>query len=901
MGRALERHDDLIEQIVVEQGGKVVRPRGEGDSRFAVFARATDAVTAACSIQRAFLKEHWPLADPLRVRMAIHTGEAILRLGDYYGPAVNHCARLRAASHGGQVLVSAVTAELVREALPTAITLMDLGQHQLRDLEYPERIWQLLHPELPGEYPALSSAGTSPATNLPNQLSSFVGRADALAELLALLGTVRLLTLVGPGGIGKTRLALRLAAESQSTFQDGVWLVRLESVVEPLLVPATIAAVLGIGESRSSADPAVLADAIGSHQLLLVLDNCEHVLQTCAEVAELLLGACPRLRILATSREALGISGEVGWPVAPLSLPDLLRPERLAASEAERLFIERARATNPRFTLTGHNARALAEVCLRVDGLPLAIELAASRTRLLSLEQMASRLGDRLQLLTGGSRTALPRQQTLRSTIEWSYDMLSEREQVLFSRLSVFVGGWTLEAAETACAGGPVPRDQVLDLMGRLVDRSLVVVQHEEGGTEPRYRLLETLREYAREKMDASVDAEQANWQYVDYFIALGEQAHAHLNGGPEYAHWLERLEAEKDNLLAAMRLCRQQQDMERGLRLGGAVCRYWYVRRLLSQSREWLEALQIFTQDPARTAIRARALSGAGILASQLDDYDRAQAMFEESLGIYRELGDQGRTGTLLNNLGMIALNRRDFAAARALLEQSLSVAHEAGNEVRSAIVLNNLASLYETQGEYSIALRLYADSSVCYRHVRDSVGLSFALSREAHTALAEGQAEVARMLCEEGLDLARGVRHQGAVAACCLELGIVRLQQGDLAAARSLFQESLSINPGPRHADESARIPRCLAGLAGVEVAEGRPERALKLLSVAEQLHIARRWTGPFDRRSIDLCIAAARTALSPHDADTAWQAGAAFSLGDAVAYALELAPELTIASFA
>jgi predicted ATPase/class 3 adenylate cyclase len=916
MGAALARHDELIENIVSQHGGHVVRPRGEGDSRFAVFRLTSDALKAACAIQRALLTEPWALDAPLRARIAIHTGECTLRNGDYYGPSVNHCARLRAAAHGGQVLVSDVSAALVSEARPTEITLRDLGPHQLKDLEHPERIWQVLHRDLPAEFPPLASKRVSPLHNLPEELSSFIGRSEAVAEARRLLTESRLITLVGPGGIGKTRLALRVAAEMGASFRDGVWLARLDSLNDPDLVPVTVAAVLGVDNLHAFAADEAVASTGASRELLLVLDNCEHVADVAAEVADLLLAHCRGMRILATSREPLRVAGEVTVRVGPLSLPAADHAQRVDDSEAIRLFIERARARNRGFSPTEENLPALGEVCRRLDGLPLAIELAAARTTLLTPEQLVARLTRRFDLLSAGNRTALPRHQTLRGAIQWSYELLSDRERIAFDRLSVFAAGWTIDGAEAVCADGLVLKGDVLELLGLLVDRSLVVVQ-DVNALEPRYRFLETLREYAREKLAERGETDVAFTRYVDYFIALGEGARPHLSGGQLYANWLQRLEADKDNLLAAMRWCLERHDVDRALRLGGAVWRFWYVRRALGEANVWLEALLEVLSGPARTATRARALNGAGVLASQQGDYDRAQSLHQESLSIVQELGERELIATSFNNLGMLALFRRDFTSAQALLEESLAVTRETGNEVRYAIVVANLASLYESQGEYARARGFYAESVACYRRAHDRLGMSMGLSQEGHVALAEDDVEAAQARCEESLDLARDAGHNGAIAVACLELGLVRLRHGDITAARALFRESLSVQRGPRHADERTRIPRCLVGLAGVDAAEGRPERALTLISAAEQAHarfvsragvqrvpapvvpgvsasnLARpapdRWTGPFDRQSIESCIATARAMLSADGADAAWQRGAALSLPEAVAHAL------------
>jgi class 3 adenylate cyclase len=423
MSAALARHDKLIESLVARHGGLVVRPRGEGDSHFAVFGRPSDAISAACAIQIALTREEWALAEPLRVRMALHTGDGEVRMGDYYGPAVNHCARLRAAAHGGQVLVSTVTADLVREALASDVGLQDLGEHQLKDLERPEHIWQLMHPELPADFPQLSLENPG-NHNLQHQLSSLVGREQAVDELRRLLVGARLLTLTGPGGIGKTRLALGVAEIVLPDYTDGVWLVELAPLSDPALVPATVAATLGVRESnRPLTDQ--LTDVLRSKAMLLVLDNCERVISACAELCQCLLQAGQDLQILATSREPLGVTGETIWRVPGLAFPAVGEADTFhkpLETAAMQLFTERAVAVAPSFRMSDHTA-AVADVCRQLDGIPLAIELAAARITALTPEQIAERVSDRFRLLVSRSRTVPRRQQTLRATMDWSYDL----------------------------------------------------------------------------------------------------------------------------------------------------------------------------------------------------------------------------------------------------------------------------------------------------------------------------------------------------------------------------------------------------------------------------------------------------------------------------------------------
>jgi predicted ATPase/class 3 adenylate cyclase len=495
MRDALARHDELIERYVAAHAGRVVRPRGEGDSRFAVFARASDAVAAALAIQRAFRAEDWPAEVAVRVHMAVHTGEADLRAGDYYGSSVNRCARLRSLAHGGQALVSQATRDLAHASLPPDAGLRDLGWHRLRGLAEPEHVYQLTHPQIEADFPPLQSVDAR-MHNLPIQLTSWVGREAELEDVRRLLGTTRLLTLTGTGGVGKTRLALELARGVSAGYPDGIWLVELGPLTSPDLVPLSVASAAGIRAIAEMPHMSAIVEALRPRNLLLILDNCEHLLDACAKLLDELLRSCPDIKVLTTSREPIGVTGETIRRVPSLQLPNTQIPtdlDELIDNPCVRLFLERARAVHPRVALTRHNAAAVVQICRRLDGIPLALELAAARIDALTPEQLAARLDQRFRLLTGGARTALPRQQTLAATLDWSYSLLSKAERRLFERLAVFSGGWTLEAAESVCAGPPVAQEDVLEVLVRLTRKSLVLAEETISGTE-RYAGVAPLR-----------------------------------------------------------------------------------------------------------------------------------------------------------------------------------------------------------------------------------------------------------------------------------------------------------------------------------------------------------------------------------------------------------------------
>ena len=546
MQAAVARHEALVREAVAGANGIVFKT--VGDAFCAAFALASDAVAAALAAQRAILAEGWPEATPIKLRGALHTGAVELRDRDYFGPALNRVARLLPSGHGGQTLLSQITSELCRDALPAGVSLHDLGAHQLRDLARPEQVYELLHPDLPRDFPPIRSLSTHP-NNLPRQLSSFVGREKAIVEVEALLAKTRLVTLTGAGGCGKTRLGLQVAAAALDQFPDGAWLVELAALADPGLVPQTVATVLGVTEEPGKAITATVVEHAKHKRLLLLFDNCEHLLDACARLSDALARQCPRVKILATSREALGIDGEQAYRVPSLSLPDrkdAQTPQDLCRFESVQLFLDRALLVRRDFDINPHNARALASLCRHLDGIPLAIELAAARVRSLSIEEIDAKLDQRFRLLTGGSRTALPRQQTLRSLIDWSYDLLQEPEQLLLQRLAVFAGGWALASAAEVCTGDRLADAQILDLLTSLCDKSLVAVEHADEGS--RYRLLETVRQYGRDRLVEGGDGASVRVRHRDHFLALAEEAAAQLVGADQ-ARWLQRLEVEHENL----------------------------------------------------------------------------------------------------------------------------------------------------------------------------------------------------------------------------------------------------------------------------------------------------------------------------------------------------------------
>jgi non-specific serine/threonine protein kinase len=735
---------------------------------------------------------------------------------------------------------------------------------------------------------------------LPSEISSFVGREDQIDALVGLLGRTRLLSLVGPGGIGKTRLALRIANELTGVHPDGVWLTDLSSVTDPMQIPHAIAASLEVHEQPEVTLPVTLVGHLAAKRTLLVLDNCEHLLDGCATLTDNLLRGCPHLQILTTSREGLGIVGETVWQVPALSVPASAQAphlDQLRKCEAVQLFVERAVATSPDFRLTAENASCVSQICRRLDGIPLAIELAAARARLLSVQEIASNLDDSFRLLTGGSRTGAPRHRTLSAALDWSYELLSKAERTLFERLSVFAGGWTLEAAERVCAGDCITVDNVLELVGHLVDKSLVAVQEKQDGA-TRYRLLETVRQYARDRLADSIAEEEVLQRHVDYFIAFGEQACPHLRGGPNAAVWLRRVQGEQENLRCALRWCVDHGDCERGLQLAGAVWRFWYLRGSVTEGREWLRALLDLSRGSEQSPARARALNGAGVLANQQGDYLAALPLHLESLRIWQELGDQESVGRSLNNLGALALHRGDHQQAITLLEEALASARARGDKVGEARALGNLEHCFEDQGNFGAARVAVAAETAVHEEIQDKAGMAGGLSKLGFWALVEGDMAAAAALCERGLGFARELCDDPLIAWACLDLGLVRLHQSDWVSGQALLEESLGLR-GYSFADDPTRIPLCLAGLAWIAAAQGKPDRALRVFSAASGLrdqcfspphHARGRLAGPpFDARSLERWLPAARAALGEHAAAAACAAGRALSLESAIAEAL------------
>jgi predicted ATPase len=794
MSVALARHDAIVGEAVAGVGGVLVKTRGEGDSTFAVFGRATDAVGASLRALRGLASEAWPPLARISVRAALHTGEVEERDGDYYGPAVNRCARLRAVAYGAQVLLSQATAELVRDRLPDGATLVDLGFHRLKDLTAPEHIFQLCHPDLKGDFPQLRSLNSLPH-NLPIQLTTLVGREHETVEVGRLLAGNRLVTLTGAAGCGKTRLALQVAAEALGDAPDGVWFADLASLSDPALVPSAVAQALGLREGTAPSlqpdvsEPArplveLVVEHVAPKRLLVVLDNCEHLLGACALMAEMLLRAGPGVRVLCTSREPLGVGVETTWRVPSLAVPDhghLPPSSELAKYEAVRLFLERAAQREPGFTLSDRSAAAVVQICQRLDGIPLAIELAAARVRVLTPEQIANRLDDRFTLLTGGSRVALERHQTLRAAVDWSYDALHEVEQVLLRRISVFAGGFSLEAAEGACAFGQVTAADVVDLLGQLIDKSLLTMEPHRDLA--RYRLLETIRQYGQERLVAAGEVEEQRIRHQQYFLDWAERTQRRM-WGPDQAAALEEAHDDADNVAQAVAWSLARDDWDLALRLAGALDRFWSTYRT-NQGRRLLEEALEAAPIEASFA-RARALSAAGLLATQAGDNIPARHHLQDSLALYRQLGVRRGVIWSLLNLGVLDNSEDRLSEMGLHLEEALALARDTGHPQTIGWALSQQSLLAGRRGNYAQQQSAAEEALGLFRRSGDPIGIAFALNHLATALQGQGEYERSVPVLEEILSM------QQSGLTPLLPLGNAALARGDFRSAREIYQRS-------------------------------------------------------------------------------------------------------------
>ncbi|HEY3211378.1 MAG TPA: adenylate/guanylate cyclase domain-containing protein [Actinomycetota bacterium] len=836
-------HAAIVRRAIGEGDG--VEVSTGGDSFFVAFPSPVGAVRAAVVAQRGLAARDWSPGLPVRVRMGLHTGEGVLSGDDYVGIDVNRAARIADAAHGGQVIISEATRGLVEHVLPEGVSLRDLGDHRLKDILHPEHLYDLVIEGLPADFPPPRTLDARP-NNLPLQLTSFVGREEEMAEVRRLLGRTRLLTLTGAGGTGKTRLALQVAAEILTEYGDGSFFVDLSSVTDPGLVPSAVARTLGVQEVAGRPILEVVKDHLRDKELLLVVDNFEQVAEA-GPVLEELLTTAPSLKVVVTSRVVLSLRGEQEYLVPPLEPPDPKRlPDlpTLRQVEAVLLFTQRALAANPGFRVTEQNAPAVAEITARLDGLPLAIELAATRTKVLTPEQILPRLQQRLSILTSGVRTLPQRQRTLRDAIAWSHDLLDDPERRLFARLSVFTGGWTLESAEAVCEPGALGLD-ALDGLTSLVDKSLIR-RTEPAEGDLRFSMLETIREFGLEQLGAGGDLDLILGRHAEHFLDLAVEAEPHLTSDDQGA-WLDRCDLEHPNMRAAIRWAIEAGEADRAQEAAGALWRFWQQRGHLAEGQALFEEILAMPSGQGETPARAKALIGAGGIAWWQKDREAAGAFYGEALAIERGLGDPARIAEALYNLAFVVAGE-DIESAARLLDESLDLFRRAGDERGVAQVLTMLVIRDAQAGDWGRVIDSLEEVVAIWRRVGDRLHLAFDL---VWLAFAYG----------------RGGR------------------RGD---ARSAALESLELF---RTVDNATGIGIALTDLAFLATWEGRHEDAIRLAGASESLR--ERVGGPpggFAGILEGDPVAEASTHLSEDAARRALEEGRAMSVEEAVAFARE-----------
>jgi predicted ATPase/class 3 adenylate cyclase len=838
--RDIKGHQAVLLPLIGHYGGRIIDTAGDGI--LAEFPSALRAVECAVEIQTVMATRNAGVPEHRRMlfRIGINLGDVIHDETRIYGDGVNIAARLEAIAPPSGICVSGIVHDAVRNKIEIAFE--DTGEQQLKNIAHPVRVYRVGF----GEHIEVQQPTSH--HNLPAELTTFIGRTKEIAEIKQLLTSTRLVSLTGTGGVGKTRLAIKVAAEMLGDFQHGAWLVELAGLSDPILVPQAVVSALGVIEQRNSSLTDTLTQHLRSKSMLLLLDNCEHVLNACSELATALLQASPSLRILTTTRENLGIAGEIIFRVPPLSVPNaatVITPDLLMEYESSRLFIERASCVNLGFTVTSDNASEIVQICSRLDGLPLAIELAAARTNVLSVSQICNRLDDQFRLLTGRNRAVLGRHQTLRAVIDWSYQLLSELERAVLRRLSVFVGGWSLDAAEVICSGSGVESFEILDLVAQLVDKSLVVAYTQ--SREARFLLLETVRQYSQLRLVEAEEAQMVRDRHLDYFSALAHQAEGSLEAG-DGMDWSERLERENDNIRAALQWSFSGGNAETGLKLASALTYFWRTRGYVSEGIRWFENILLIKPDDISIS-RARAYFGIGWLVWWRGDSVRATELTEKALKIFRSVEDKWGIARSLQEIGFHSYARGEYARTVVLAEESLTLARELNDNYLIGYSLFLKATVAERMGNDTEAATLYRECLAVRRHVGHKFGMASAM---------------------------RG-------------LGRISLRQANWEDTAQYYRGSLTL--AYEQKDVSAVAPS-LEGLAALAVAQAMPERAARLLGAAE---VQREAIGvpplAFERDSYENTVADLNGVLDDEAFRMLRLEGREMSLERAVAYALGL----------
>lgn len=791
---ALEKHHSILQKAIEENNGFVFEI--VGDAFCCAFEDAAEAVKAAVEIQKNLSIEKWKDVV-IKIRTGIHSGVAEWNGKRYIGYiTLARTARVMSSAYGEQILISNSTYELIKEKFDSVndrhITFRDLGERRLKDVIQPIRLYQIVSPGLREDFPPLKTLDARP-NNLPVQLTSFIGREEEMEDVKYLLKHSRLLTLTGSGGAGKTRLALQVAADVIDDFTNGVWLAELASVFEPSLLYQTFLKVFGLNEEQSKTPENILCDFLRDKEILIIFDNCEQIVSPCAMLAEKLISKCPKLKIISTSREALNCYGENTHKVLSLKIPDPkeeFSTEQISQYEAVRLFIDRANAVDKNFKVNNENAPALAQICYQLDGIPLAIELAAARVKNLSVDKIYERLDDRFRLLTIGKRTALPRQQTLRAMVDWSYELLSEKEKLLWSRLSVFSDGWTIEAAEEVCSDENLLREEIIDLLSQLADKSLIITVNEN----KRYRMLETIRQYGDEKLFSSGKTEEIILKHLDYYTGFAVYARKNLEG-PLQKQWIDKIEAETFNFQLALTSSIVRNRREKGILIANNLSRYWEIRGYINEAVNWLEEL-LSTNELLPALDKALAIQWLGSFNWITGNLEKSQICYEESFAIFKQIESKTGIATSLNNLGLVANASGEFNKSKVLTEESYKYFLEIGNEQMIADCLINLGAVLINLKETDYAKYAFEESLKFYRKFGDIRGVAMSLSNLGSLEILKNDYVSARIYLEEGLSIQREISDKRGTASTLNSLGKILFYQNYFSKAEKYFEESIKFN---------------------------------------------------------------------------------------------------------